>query len=75
MQMVVNVSFWYEKIKVLRISRNWSQAEAANFCGTNQKGFWLWESGKSYPRRNSRKTIARAFGVPEEEIFGKEERA
>jgi transcriptional regulator with XRE-family HTH domain len=70
--MVINVTSWNEKIRYLRISKKWSQHQAAEACGTNQKGYWLWESGKAYPRLDNRKAIASAFGVPMEEIFGKE---
>lgn len=60
---------WYKKIKVLRILRNWSQLQAAENCCTNSKVYWLWENGKSYPRKNSQKAIASAFGVSISEIF------
>jgi transcriptional regulator with XRE-family HTH domain len=63
---------WNERLGTLRFLKHWSQAEAAERCGTPKKNYWLWESGKSYPRRNSRKAIAIAFGVSAEEIFGKE---
>lgn len=63
---------WYKKIEVLRCMNSWSQEEAAGKCGTNQKSFWSWESGQVYPRKNSRRAIATAFGVCESEIFGKE---
>lgn len=64
---------WYKKIEVLRVAKGWSQQEAAEKCGTNQKVFWLWEKGSIFPRKNSRRAIANAFGVSEEEIFGTEE--
>lgn len=60
---------WHKRLLLLRTLKSWSQNEAAKRCGTNQKVFWLWESGKSYPRQNSRKAIAAAFGVKEEDIF------
>lgn len=60
---------WNKKIEVLRIIKGWTQKEAAERCNTNQKAYWVWESGESYPRKNSRVAIAKAFGVKEEEIF------
>ena len=60
---------WNKKIGVLRIIEGLNQGEAAEKCGTNQKTFWSWESGKAYPRKNSRRAIAQAFGVEEEDIF------
>ncbi len=63
---------WNEKMEALRAINKWSQDKAAEMCGTNKKNYWLWASGKSFPRRNSRRAIAIGFGVPEEEIFGNE---
>lgn len=60
---------WYKKMKILRTLKSWSQVEAAENCCTNSKAYWLWESGKTYPRKNSQKAIAAAFGVPLKEIF------
>lgn len=60
---------WNKKIEVLRVIRGWSQEEAAEKCFTNQKAFWSWEKGRTYPRKVSRRAIAQAFGVKEIEIF------
>lgn len=68
----LNAVPWFKKLQILRAIKEWSQEEAATRCGTNQKAYWLWEKGKSFPRRNSQIAIARAFGVPVEDIFGKE---
>ncbi|AYF54530.1 helix-turn-helix transcriptional regulator [Clostridium botulinum C] len=57
------------KLKVLRVINNWTQEEAAKRCNTNQKIYWNWEMGKSYPRRKSRGYISRAYGVDVEDIF------
>lgn len=65
---------WNKKIQVLRIVKEWTQQEAAERCNTNQKNFWNWESGKSYPNKNSRLIISKVFEVDESEIFGGEER-
>lgn len=66
---IINDLPWYRKIEVLRIALDLTQAEAAEMCGTTQKGYWSWSNGKRYPRRNNRKAISAAFGVPEYEIF------
>jgi transcriptional regulator with XRE-family HTH domain len=63
---------WNEKMEILRAVMKWSQNEAAERCGTTKKNYWLWASGKCYPRRNSRKAIAAAFNVPLKEIFERE---
>lgn len=63
---------WYKKMEILRVVKGWTQEEAAANCGTGQKVYWAWEKGLTFPRNNSRKAIARAFGVPVEDIFGKE---
>lgn len=68
---LINLS-WNKKIEVLRTIKGWSQEEAAEKCFTVQKAFWSWEKGQVYPRKNSRRAIANAFGVKEKEIFGEE---
>ena len=60
---------WNKRIEVLRVMKDWTQLEAANKCFTNQKAFWSWEKGNIYPRKNSRRAIAAAFEVSEDEIF------
>lgn len=72
-EMVENAP-WNKKIAVLRILKGWTQEEAAEKCGTDQRIYWNWENGISYPRTISRRAIARAFGVPVEEIFGRGEK-
>lgn len=67
-ELIGNLS-WFKKIEVLRTIKGWSQNEAAEKCFTQQKAYWAWESGNSYPRKNSRRAISQAFGVKEEEIF------
>jgi len=61
---------WNKKIAILRLAKGWSQEKAANECGTTKKNYWIWESGKKYPRFNNRRCIAIAFGVPMIDIFG-----
>lgn len=70
-EMIANAP-WYKKMAILRILQGWTQEEAAARCGTDQRIYWNWENGVSYPRSISRRAIARAFGVSVEEIFGGE---
>ncbi|WP_461206422.1 helix-turn-helix transcriptional regulator [Clostridium sp. DL1XJH146] len=60
---------WYKKLQILRIVDDLTQLEAADKCNTTRKIFWLWEKGKSYPNRNSRRSIAKAFRIDEKELF------
>lgn len=60
---------WNKKLAVLQALNGWTQDEAAEKCGTTQKVYWLWLQAACYPRPNSRRAIASAFGVPEHEIF------
>lgn len=60
---------WNKKLEILRIANDWSQEEAARECGTTKKNFWLWETGRTIPRFNSKRAIAMAFKVSMEEIF------
>jgi DNA-binding XRE family transcriptional regulator len=61
---------WNRKLATLRAARGLSQNEAADICGTTRKNLFLWEQAKTYPRKNSRRAIARAYELPVEEIFG-----
>ena len=56
-------------MEVLRVIKGWDHRRAGEECLTNNKNYWLWEKGKSYPRKSSRKSIAIAFGVKIEYIF------
>ena len=69
---LINDLPWFKKMEVLRTIKWWSQEETAEKCCTGQKAYWGWEKGNIYPRKNSRRAIAHAFGIKEEEIFGKE---
>lgn len=63
---------WNKKLKILRTLKEWTQEKAADECCTTPKVYWSWEMGKNYPRKNSKKAIARAFSVTVDEIFGEE---
>ncbi len=60
---------WNERLKQLRTEKKWSQYEAAERCGTTQKTYWMWETGQSYPLKNNRRYIAKAFGMTEKQLF------
>ncbi|WP_246578199.1 helix-turn-helix domain-containing protein [Clostridium frigoris] len=66
---IFNRLTWNKRMEVLRIIKGWSHRRAGEECLTNNKNYWLWEKGKSYPRHLSRKSIASAFGVEMEHIF------
>ena len=55
---LINDLPWFKKMEVLRTIKGWSQEETAEKCCTGQKAY--------------RRAIAHAFGIKEEEIFGKE---
>jgi transcriptional regulator with XRE-family HTH domain len=60
---------WYKKLEILRVIHGWSQEETAKKCGTIRKNYWLWETGQTMPRYNSKRAIAIAFKVTIIEIF------
>jgi DNA-binding XRE family transcriptional regulator len=69
LELIVKDLLWHKKIHVIRVISNWNQVEAASRCLTNQKMYWLWENGKSYPKLANRKLIAKAYGLKIEDIF------
>lgn len=66
---MINNLTWYEKLKVLRIIKGWGQRQAGEACFTNNKNYWQWETGKTYPTYINRKLITSAFGLKIEHIF------
>jgi DNA-binding XRE family transcriptional regulator len=66
---IVKNLLWHKKIHVIRTINEWNQVEAASRCLTNQKMYWLWENGISYPQLANRKAIAKACGLKIEDIF------
>ena len=61
---------WNKKIIILRTIMDLTQTELADKIGTTRKNVWLWESGKTDPRKISKRAICRALESTEEEIFG-----
>lgn len=72
---LVNSLPWHKKMEVLRTINGWSQEVAAQKCGTTKKNYWLWETGRTSPRFNSKRAIAMAFRVSVEDIFGSQDNA
>jgi transcriptional regulator with XRE-family HTH domain len=60
---------WNKKMVVARVLKGLTQKQAAEKIGTTQKMIWMWESGRSIPRKMSMKAIARAYEVNSEELF------
>lgn len=61
---------WNKKIEVLQVIKGWTQEEAAKHYGSDPRTVGLWISGKSFPRKMSRKAISRAHNnIPLTEIF------
>lgn len=48
-----------EKAKMIEILSNTS----AEKCYTGERTYWGWKHGNTYPRKNSRRTIAQTFGI------------
>lgn len=65
----INGLAWNKKLEILRRINNWTQEEAADKCNATQKMYWSWEKARSYPRKTSRRSIARAYRISEEDIF------
>ena len=61
---------WNKKIIILRTMMGLTQEELAEAIGTTKKNIWLWETGKTDPRKVSKRAICRALESTEEEIFG-----
>jgi transcriptional regulator with XRE-family HTH domain len=70
LQELINKAPWNKRIEILQVINDLNQEKAAELCGTTQKVYWNWINAKAYPRKNSRRAIASAYGVSEEDIFG-----
>jgi putative transcriptional regulator len=57
------------KIKIYRAIRDWTQEELANRVYVTRKTINTVENGKYVPSAYLALKIARAFGVPVEEVF------
>src|SRR5260370_1264539 len=61
-----------EKLKAARLSKGWSQEEAAAQAGVSFRAYWNWENGVANPNFGSRRVLRDAFGCADEELgFGK----
>jgi transcriptional regulator with XRE-family HTH domain len=55
-------------IRELREERGWSQFELAGRIGVTPSAVYNWERGKNEPRLSQLRALARAFGVPMDEL-------
>lgn len=60
---------WNKKMIVARTLQGLTQKQAADKIGTTQKMIWMWETGRSSPRKMSQTAIAKAYEVNREELF------
>lgn len=61
---------WNKRMEALRVLSGMSRGELAEKIGTSSHIYNNWANARFTPIRTNRKAIARALGVPEEEIFG-----
>jgi putative transcriptional regulator len=60
------------RIKVLRVERDWSQAELAELINVARQSLNAIENGKADPSLPLGMRIAKAFGVRVEDVFSDE---
>lgn len=58
-----------EKIKELRIERNWSQAQLAKIVGVSQKAIDYWERNVNEPKASYIIALAKSFELSFDEFF------
>lgn len=63
---------WNVRLKILRDLRGWTSEQAANAIGCHRRNYTDWENGKFKPMKLYRKTIAKVYEIPEDEIFGQQ---
>ena len=61
---------WYKKLTALRLLKDLTQEAIAGELGIHLDTYRRWESGKHYPGRLARRTLARYHQVTEIEVFG-----
>ena len=59
-----------DKIKELRLSRNWTQAELARRLGIARNGVNAWEQGLSTPSLSSVIELSKVFSVSSDYLLG-----
>ena len=57
------------RLRELRASRRWSQAELADRCGVSRQTVNAVETGRYEPSLSLALKIAKLFGRPVEEVF------
>lgn len=58
------------RLRRLRETRNWTQAEAAQAVGVGSKTWHLWETGKTHPYERNWRRLGEVLGVDPAEIRG-----
>lgn len=59
-----------QKIKQLRLSRNWTLQDLANAIGCrHRQTVHYWESGKNNPSSQTISKLSKAFGVSQSYFF------
>ncbi|MDD5146912.1 MAG: helix-turn-helix transcriptional regulator [Candidatus Pacebacteria bacterium] len=56
-------------LKVVRLTRQWNQAKAAELAGISPCWYSLIESGRLQPTEAVKERISKAFGRPAEELL------
>ena len=57
------------KLKLLRVSRGWTQRQAAEKIGINAPNYNLIETGKSFGRPSTWKKIKEVFKLKDSEMY------
>ncbi len=59
-----------KRIKLLRQSNGWSQANLAKHMGLSQQSVAKWEAGQSTPTPDALAKLARLFGITTDYLLG-----
>lgn len=57
------------RLRSERLRRTWSQEQLADLSGHHQPEISDYETGRTFPRPESIKRLANAFGVPDDVVF------
>ncbi|MBO0778037.1 MAG: helix-turn-helix domain-containing protein [Ktedonobacteraceae bacterium] len=59
---------WFKRIKSVRYSLGWSQSEAAEHLGVDERTLRDWEAGRHVPNYASRKSLRDRYQKTLEEL-------
>lgn len=62
----------YRRLRILRAERHWTQLQLALKANVNQSRISILENGYGDPTEKERRGIAKAFQLPELEVFPSE---